>query len=145
MDFNKFDSVSAAESGADLHLKHPATMEPLYGDDGSPCIVTLLGGEASAVRAALRDMQKKRAAQEDDDKDERTLEDIHELLVEGLIPRVVGFKNVFRGSKPATKKDADWFFNLNRLNGQEGEESFAEQASKFSSSREAYLGNGSLN
>lgn len=150
MDFNKFDTVKAAEQGADLHIKCSVTLKPLYdnpedryADNGKPCCVTLLGAEAPSVRAAAREMQKARAAAKKDDADDEvvSLDDVHDRMVEALVPRVTGFKNVHNGDKPATKKDATWFFNLNRMNGVEGEKSFAEQAAEFSGRRAGYLGN----
>ncbi|ABF64346.1 hypothetical protein TM1040_1661 [Ruegeria sp. TM1040] len=147
MDFNKFDSVSAAEKGAAMQLKDPATLAPLFTEDGKPCEVILLGSEAPSVRAAMRELQKARAnsqdAEGDTDDEGVSYDQIHDKLVEGLLPRVVGFNNVFNGDKPATKRDAKWFFGLNRFNGQEGEKSFAEQAAEFSAKRGGYLGNAS--
>jgi len=65
MDFNKFDSVSAAEKGAAMQLKDPATLAPLFTEDGKPCEVILLGSEAPSVRAAMRELQKARANSQD--------------------------------------------------------------------------------
>lgn len=145
MDFNKFDSVAAAEKGADCHMKDPATLEPLFDEKGKPCIVTLLGAEAPSVRAATRELQKARAkakeATGDEAEDGISLDEIHDRLVEVLLPRVVGFKNISNGKKAATKEDAAWFFNLNRMNGRDDEKSFAEQCGEFSSKRAGYLGN----
>lgn len=150
MDFNKFDSVSAAEKGADCQIKHPATLEPMFDAEGKPCIVILIGAESAAARAASRDLQKawakaKEAKKADGGEEGESIsfDEIHERLVETLLPRVVGFKNIMNGDKPATKKDAAWFFNLNRMNGVEGEKSFAEQAAEFSGRRGSYLGNAS--
>ena len=157
MDFNKFDSVTAAEKGADCHLKHPATQQPLFDnpedpfkDNGKPCIVILMGAEAPSVRAANRALQKARAlakpdADSDSDQDSEftSYDELHERMVENLVPRVLGFKNVRKGKQAATKEDAAWFFNLNRFNGQVKEKSFVEQAGDFSSSRVGYLGNAS--
>ena len=148
MDFNKFDSVSAAEKGAAMQIKDPATLKPLFTEDGKPCEVILLGAESPTVRAAIRELQKARAGapegNEDPEKENIPYDVVHERLVEGLLPRVAGFNNVFKGDKPATKRDAAWFFNLNRYNGQEGEKSFAEQAVEFSNKRSSYLGNASV-
>ncbi|MBY5976730.1 hypothetical protein KUV39_08730 [Phaeobacter italicus] len=150
MDFNKFDSVSAAEKGAAMHIKDPTTLEPLFTEDGKPCEIILLGSEAPSVRAAYREAEKARlnaekaegtSDAEGDDAEFLSMDDFHEKTVELLLPRVVGFNNVFKGDKPATKKDAPWFFGLNRMNGQKGEKSFAEQASDFSAKRASYLGN----
>lgn len=153
MDFNKFDSVSAAEKGADYHLKHPVSLKPLFDnakdpteDNGKPCIVTVLGGEGATVRAANRELQKARAAAEtdaDQDGEGLSLDDLNDRMVQSMVPRVLGFKGVKNGKVAATKEDALWFFSLNRVNAQEGEMSFVEQVSKFSSQRGSYLGNAS--
>lgn len=166
MDFQQFDSVSEAEKGAECHILHPATQAPLFDnpddpteDNGKPCIVMVLGAEAPTVREINRANQKARAkakpkgekASKDDqtpeddtealDDEEFSLDDLHDRMVQSLAPRIVGFKNISKGSRPATKKDAKWFLNLNRLNTQEGERSFAQQVGDFSSKRANYLGN----
>lgn len=157
MDFNSFDSVAAAETGADCHVRHPVSLKPLFDnpddptvDNGKPCIVILMGAEAPSVRSASRALQKARAQAKDPDADGDkeggdglSLDEIHDRMVEGLAPRVLGFKNIHKGKQAATKADAAWFFNLNRLNGREDEKSFAEQAAEFSGKRASYLGNGS--
>lgn len=166
MDFQQFDSVSAAEKGAECHILHPVTQAPLFDnlddpteDNGKPCIVVVLGAEAPTVREINRANQKARAkaklkgetvnkagqTTEDGtdglDDEEFSLDDLHDRMVQSLAPRIVGFKNISKGSKPATKKDAEWFLNLNRLSTQEGERSFAQQVGDFSSKRASYLGN----
>ena len=152
MDFNQFNTVAAAEKGAECHIKCPATLKPLFdnpddptADNGKPCIVVVLGGEAASVRAAIRAAQKARAAaaEDEDNLPDTSLAELHERMVESVLPRIIGFKNISKGSKPATKADADWFLNLNVINGQKDEKSFAEQLGEFSSKRANYLGNAS--
>lgn len=53
MDLKRFDVASAANAGAELHLKHPATGEPL-NDGGKPVTLRLMGRDAPAVREAAR-------------------------------------------------------------------------------------------
>jgi len=155
MDFNKFDSVSAAEKGANYHVRHPATLKPLFDnpddptvDNGKPCLVELLGAEGPTVRALNRKIQKAQAQAEPKDEhdrkeggDELSIDDIHDRMVKTLAPRVLGFTNIKNGNTAATKKDAVWFFNLNHLNSQKGEMSFVEQAGEFSGKRSSCLGN----
>lgn len=155
MDFNAFDSVSAAEKGAECHIKHPATGKPLYDnpenpfeDNGKPCIVIIKGAEAPSVREARRALQKARAqAAEGEeasaDAADLTFDELHDRMVETLVHQIDGFKNINNGDKAATKKDAVWFLNLNRFNAQSDEKSFAEQLGEFSSKRANYLGNAS--
>lgn len=53
MDLKRFDVASAASAGADLHLKHPSTQEPIL-DNGQPVTIRLIGRDAPAVREAAR-------------------------------------------------------------------------------------------
>lgn len=155
MDFNNLNSVAAAEKGADLHLCHPATGAKLYDnadnpfeDNGKPCIVTVLGSEAPAVRKSLRSVQKARAKAEPEqdgkDDDDVSLDELHEQLVAGAKVLITGFKNINNGKKAAkAPEDIDWFLGLNRVNLQENESSFAEQVNAFAAKRGNFLGNAS--
>lgn len=138
MDFSQFDSVAAAEKGAKMALKHPATGKPMMDGD-KPCAVIVRGAESDTAQEAIRVAQKARAA---DESSAETLADYHEKMVESALSLIIGFENVHRGDNPVTSKDARWFLNLNRLNGQDGEESFAEQVNKFAVKRVNFLGNG---
>jgi hypothetical protein len=150
MDFNKLDSVTAAKTGAELHICHPASGLPLYDnskdatvDNGKPCIVVVMGEEAPEVRAAMRAWHKENARSEDADTEDMFIDDLHDRLVAQAAPRIIGFKNIKNGQKAATAEDAAWFLNLNRFNTQDGEKSFVEQVLEFSNKRASYLGNGS--
>lgn len=145
MDFNTFDSRTAAEKGAELHLRHPATGELLFADkdDKKPCIVTVLGSESPSVRDAVREAQKARAKSKEADQDTNTLDGLNDSICEGAKRLITGFKNINRGDKPATKTDIDWFLGLNMMIGREEEKSFAEQVVGFATSRGNYLGNAS--
>lgn len=59
MDITKFDVKAAADRGAELHLLNPTTDEPLYGDDGKPVTIRLLGKDSREFRAALGEMAEK--------------------------------------------------------------------------------------
>ncbi|WP_349295782.1 hypothetical protein ABEB22_15160 (plasmid) [Thioclava sp. 'Guangxiensis'] len=147
MDFTKFDSRSAADKPARLHLKDPASGEELFADEArlKPCVVLVRGTESRAVQSALRAVQ--RAKLKDKPKKEseeaRTLEDLHTQMVDGAVPLITGFENIARGEAALTTSEDDlrWFLNLQMINGQEGEKSFAEQVLAFASKRESYLGN----
>lgn len=68
MDLTKFDVRSAANTGADLHLKHPATGELLFCKDGeTPFVVRVLGRDSDAVQAASRECAKRRTKGEIDE------------------------------------------------------------------------------
>lgn len=72
MDLSNFDVKSAADKGADLHLKNPGTGEHLYCSDGSPFVIRLLGRDAKAVQEALKTVNKAHTEGEVDE-DERGL------------------------------------------------------------------------
>ncbi|WP_339109268.1 hypothetical protein [Thioclava sp. GXIMD4216] len=146
MDFTKFDSRSAADTPARLHLKDPANGEPLFADAGrtKPCIVLVRGTESRSVQAALRALQRAKLKDKPKkDEEVRSLEDLHGQMVDSAVPLVTGFENIARGEAALTTSEDDlrWFLNLQMLNGQEGEKSFVEQVLAFASTRESYLGN----
>lgn len=137
MDFSQFDSRTAADVGAEMAIMHPATGSPiLHGEE--PCIVVVRGAEGPSAQAALRAARKRRAGTEPKE-DERTLEDVHNSLVDAAEPLIVGFRHVSLGGKELTAADARAFLGLNMLNGQEGEQSFAEQVLAFASKRANFL------
>lgn len=45
------DTKAAAESGIVVHLKDPATDEPMFGDGEEPVTITILGSDAAKIRA----------------------------------------------------------------------------------------------
>lgn len=144
MDFTKFDSRTAAETPARLQLKHPATGELLFADDDrkKPCIVLVVGTESRSAQAALRAAQKARMADQPKDKeDDRSVEAVHQQLVDGARPVIRGFENISRGDRAATLEDLDWLLNLQLVNGQPGEVSFVEQIMGFATKRANFLGN----
>ena len=70
MDLSKFDVRAAAEEGADLHLKHPATGEKLFAEDGeTPFTVRVLGRDADAVQEAVRKSNEQRTKGEIDERE----------------------------------------------------------------------------
>lgn len=58
--------------GAVLHLKHPATGEPL-GTKDAPVTITVIGRDSPSVRAVMQDVEKRRARGETIDKEEEGL------------------------------------------------------------------------
>ncbi|WP_312526702.1 hypothetical protein [Paracoccus sp. (in: a-proteobacteria)] len=150
MDFNNFDSRTAADEGRPMHIKHPATGELMWNDDGpkhdddgnelprsNPCRVYVYGTEGNVAQEAFRE-----AAKLDKLDDAATMADYHERLCVTARKLVAGFENVNNGDRPATVGDAAWFLNLNTsspLKGREGQ-SFAEQVLQFSGTRGQYLG-----
>ena len=145
MDFTKFDSRAAAEVAGRLHLANPATGELLYADDKreKPCIVLVRGSESRTVQTALRAVRNAKMTGTKKAETAQTLEDLHQAMVDGAKPLIVGFENVARGEVAATAADADWFLNLQLINGREGEKAFVEQVIEFATDRSNYLGNAS--
>lgn len=146
MDFTKFDSRSAAETPQRLHLVDPASGAPIYADDEQrkPCIVLVVGTESRTAQAALRAIRQAKVSGAKKSEKGETLEDLHMAMVEGAKPLIRGFENVFRGKAEASAADAEWFLNLQMMNGREGEKSFVEQVVDFATSRANYLGNASV-
>lgn len=144
MDFNAFDSRRAAETAGRLHLAHPVTGELMHADEKreKPCIVLVLGAESRSAQAAIRAANKATVAGAKKEAGD-SVEDLHAAMVAGAIPMIAGFENVARGDKAATVADAEWFLDLQMMNGREGEVSFVEQVLRFATSRANFLGNGS--
>lgn len=143
MDFNELDSRTAADEGRWMHVIHPATGEPMYDGEG-PCEVLCRGSEGREVQ---REVAKMRAASvalqdaKDESADEQTMAELHDKLAKAVTPFVVGFRNINNGDKPAkAPKDVSWFLDLNMVNGQRGEFSFAEQIARFATRRASFLG-----
>ena len=137
MDFTQFDSRSAADEGRPLHIKHPATGEPMQNEDGTPCLVFVLGIEGRIAQAAAKD-----AAKLDKLPDDATTEEWHERLCLTAEKLITGFTGINRGQQPATRADARWFLDLqmaNPLSRGKGR-SFVEQVLQFSGDRASYLG-----
>ncbi|MEH6775537.1 MAG: hypothetical protein V7668_16555 [Cereibacter changlensis] len=145
MDFTRFDSRAAAETPRALHLRHPASGEPLYADAErkKPCRVLVVGTESRAAQAELHALHKARMTEAKPGEAGASLEEVQAGLVRSARPLIRGFENVSRGERPASLEDVDWFLNLNLINGREGEAAFVEQVMGFATSRASFLGNGS--
>lgn len=137
MDFSQFDSRSAADEGRPLHICHPATGEPMQNEDGTPCLVHVLGMEGRIAQAAAKEAAKLPKLSDD-----ATVEEWHERLCLTAEKLITGFAGVRRGDRPATAADARWFLDLQMANPMERGEgrSFVEQVLRFSGSRGEYLG-----
>ena len=68
MDFADLDMTAAADAGADLHLRHPATGEPLM-DGKTKVIWRIIGRDSARVREATRAAQKDAVAGKIDDEE----------------------------------------------------------------------------
>lgn len=73
MDLTRLDVKAASEKGAVLHLKHPMTGEKLFdGDD--PVTITVIGRDSPSVRAAMTDIERRKAKGEDISREDEGLE-----------------------------------------------------------------------
>lgn len=146
MDFTSFDSRAAAEKGREMHIVHPSTGEPILDGD-KPCIVIVRGTESREAQAAISKIRKmkllnEKKAEDANEADQASLEDMHQSLVETAMPLVIGFKNINRGDNPAAAPaDVEWFLNLQLINGVDGERSFVEQVVNYATKRSNFLGN----
>lgn len=151
MDFGQFDSRKASETPRALHLKHPGTGKLLYDgldakgnpDETKPCRVLVLGIEGETGQSAILESQRARMKQERPAGEPVTISNVHEQIVKEIAPLIVGFENVNRGSKAASAPaDVEWFLNLQIVNGNRAQLSFAEQVRTFATDRAAILGEG---
>lgn len=137
MDFNQFDSRSAADEGRPMLVTHPATGAFMTNEDGTHCLVHVLGIEGRIAQAAGKEAAKLPKLGED-----ATIEEWHERLCMSAEKLITGFSGINRGSAPATKADVRWFLDLQMANPLDrgAGRSFVEQVLRFSGSRAEYLG-----
>ena len=149
MDFTALDSRTASETPRPLHIKHQATGEAIC-DGEKPCIVLVLGSASRSVQAAIKDqartdMKNAKTAQDE----ARALEDLQAAMIVAASRLIVGFENISRGDKPATKDDAKWFLDLNfvsmahqmrKTDDEWTKPSFAQQVLDFAAEDAGFLG-----
>lgn len=61
MDLANLNTKQQMEAGADLHLKHPSTREPLFADDDKgkkPMVITLMGIDGETFQRIRRQNQR---------------------------------------------------------------------------------------
>lgn len=120
MNFKKFDTREAAESGSRLVLVDPVSGEPIRGDDGREAAVTVRGVASRIVQADIRRRNLVQMAEDDRLREEgkrrpeQSVEDVHEDLIQAALPMVMGFENVERDGVPLrpTPDDIRWFLDL---------------------------------
>ena len=107
-------------------------------------VVMVRGSESAAFQEEMRKMNAE-AVKVDDTDGKKTVQDVHNELVRRVAPLITGFKNINRGSKPATADDAEWFLNLQTVGiCKDGKAPvFAMQVSEFAMQRTNFLGNAS--
>lgn len=95
MDLATLDTKAAAERGADLHLAHPVTFEPLFTDDGKPLTIRLLGNDSREFRAGMSELAESRVGKK------RTSLAAAEANGIDLLARVtVGWSNIIYNGEP---------------------------------------------
>lgn len=62
-DLAQFDVTAAANNGATLQLRHPATGKKLEDAEGAPITITLAGSDSDAYRKAQRQITNRRLAE----------------------------------------------------------------------------------
>lgn len=56
MDLSKFDLTDTANTGAAMHVEHPATGEKLYTESDEPVTITLLGIDSDKMKARQHEL-----------------------------------------------------------------------------------------
>lgn len=127
MDLTRYDVRAAADKGADLRLRCPATNVPL-GPDEAPPTISLLGRDATAVREA-----RKQAARELQD----GKIDEAEMGIRVLIAATRAWANIELDGKALDCTEA----NIRRLYTDPRTEWVVEQVGPFVMSRRNIAGN----
>jgi hypothetical protein len=117
MDLTRLDTKAGAETGAELHLKHPVHGHYLYAGEGcdedggwngkgkpEPVTVTVRGTESKTVRDRLKKLQRERMKRREADDEESGLEFVCSL--------VIAFSGLTLNGKPmeATPENKRRFF-----------------------------------
>lgn len=137
MDFNTFDSRTAGDLGAWMHVNSPINGEPLYVDESKtkPCRVKVLGIEGVAGQAILKEAREAVTGERD------LSEDTDAKMVHETAALIVEFENINDGAKPATAPaSVEWFLNLQRVVGGD-HPTFLQQVREFSLKRANLMGN----
>lgn len=93
MDFSTIDLVAAADRGAECHLDHPVTGEPLYVE-GKPVTIRVLGQDSREFRSALSALSEKAG------KGKATIEKAESNAVELLTRLVTKWDGIIWDGKP---------------------------------------------
>ncbi|MBF0394893.1 MAG: hypothetical protein HQL38_19630 [Alphaproteobacteria bacterium] len=98
LDLASLDTAAVANSGAVMTLLHPATRQPLAGDDGNPITITLAGQDSEAWRKAQRAVSNRRLAARG--KSKLTAEDLEAESLAMLAQCTLGWTGVALDGKP---------------------------------------------
>jgi hypothetical protein len=95
-DLNDLDIVSSANEGAKCVLRHPATGEELFQDDGSPVYLLLAGADSNTYREAQRRISNTRLNRKGSSK--ITVEEIEAEQLSVLCDCTLGWGGMVMGS-----------------------------------------------
>lgn len=87
MDFSKIDLAGNADRGADCHIDHPVTGEPLYTAEGKPITIRVVGQDSREFRGALSAISEKKRGKV-------TLESAEANAVELIAKAVTGWHGI---------------------------------------------------
>lgn len=94
MDFSTIDLAANAERGADIHIEHPITEQPLFTDDGQPITIRVLGQDSREFRAAVAALADKAG------KGKQTLEKTEAMAIDLLSRVVMRWNGIMWEGKP---------------------------------------------
>lgn len=141
MDLKTLNTKSDAETGAELHLRHPALGHPLYSGEGADgdgrlvdpskphervCVI-VRGAESEKAQAQARKAQSLRMKRKN-----ISLDDAAEFGLKYACTLVIGFRGITDNGKPleATDENKRLFFKQSDNLVQQVVE-FAEESSNF--------------
>jgi len=146
MDFNTFNTISAANRGSWLHVNSPLDGKPLYlpktledgstaDDKSKPCRVKVLGAEGRVAQEMVAEERRKMKGEEQPDAQDQIRDQAARLIT--------GFENIYNGDVEAkSPEDNQWFCGLQKTLIRTGvHPSFAEQVRNHSMTRMHDLGN----
>lgn len=109
MDMADLDPVAWSNEGADLHLVHPATKDPLYDENGKPIIIRVRGMESDGARAKAKRVARAMRSGRKVDNDAEGLELLASLVIDW---KGIGWKGVVLDCTPTNirmlLKERDW-------------------------------------
>ena len=95
MDLTKFDTITQADQGAVVHLRHPGTDTPLYDEEtNEPVSITVLGADSKKYTRLLRDLTTKRLNRKLGKRTKVTAEEIESDNLELAIEATVSWEHI---------------------------------------------------
>lgn len=99
MDLNKLDASKNMETGVDMILKHPETLEDLENDKGKKMTLTVVGTESTSRKKALRQQArelaaKRRGKRKPENVTDEELDKAEASALELIVCCISGWKNI---------------------------------------------------